>query len=429
MTENVINPQYTLTIESLAYGGDGTGRIDGRATFVPDTVPGDIVRVEIVEEKGSFCRARVVELLQPSPARVEPFCPYADRCGGCQWQMIDYAEQCAWKERIVRESLRRIGRADADLVEPCRSAPADRGWRTTVRLPATHDAEGFCLGYFARRTHDIVDIDRCPVATDHVNEILGVCRSLFGERYPDIPVTEIVIHASANRPSALITVSTAQRCDIAGAAADLMAAVPYLAGIVHRSGRSHVATYGERHRVEEIAGVVFRVDEQAFFQVNATQAAVLAALVREFLDARPGETIVDGYGGVGLFSLTAAPPDAVVQLYDTGWDAVRGAVYNARVRGMATFTARREATLDAVKRIRTANTVIVDPPRPGLGKEAVDAVASLGATRIVYVSCNPSTLARDIAWFGENGYRFVRAVPVDMFPHTYHVETVALLVK
>jgi len=422
------NDTPTVTVESLAYGGDGVGRIGEKIVFLPDTVPGDVVTARITGDKGTFFRGVPEKIVTPSPERVEPFCPVADRCGGCQWQMIAYSVQCAWKEHIVRESLRRIGGVGEDNVEPCVPSPAERGFRTVARFPAKRTPSGLAIGYFARRTHNIIDIDTCPVTTERVNAILADCRACFDVRHPDIPLAEITIRASANRESALITVATDITCDLAPAADDLMQGCPELAGVVHRlSDGSHVRTYGMRHREEEIGGTVFRVDERSFFQVNAAATGLLAAMVGEALAAKTGETIVDGYGGVGLFSLTGVPADADVQLYDTGWDAVRDSVHNARGRGMASFTARREDTSRAVRRIGSADAVIVDPPRQGLGANTVDTVTSLGASRVVYVSCNPSTLARDLARFSERSYRVARVTPVDLFPHTYHIEAVAVL--
>jgi 23S rRNA (uracil1939-C5)-methyltransferase len=418
----------TVSVESLAYGGDGVGHLGEKIVFLPDTVPGDIVTARITGDKGTFFRGVLNTIVTASPDRIEPFCPVADRCGGCQWQMISYPTQCAWKERIVRESLRRIGGVGEHNVESCVPSPAERGFRTVARFPAKRTASGLEIGYFARKTHDIIDIKTCPVASDRVNAILADCRESFAVRHTNIPITEITIRASENRESALITVSTEITCDLAPAANDLMLMRPELAGVVHRlDDGTHVRTYGLRYLEEEIGGTEFRVDERAFFQVNAAATGPLASMVGKAIAAQSGETVVDGYGGVGLFSLTSVPVDATVQLYDTGWDAVRDSVHNARRRGMASFIARREDTSRAVRRIGLADAVIVDPPRQGLDARTIDAVASLQASRVVYVSCNPATLARDLARFRKDGYRVEHVTPVDLFPHTYHIESVAVL--
>ena len=420
----------TITIDSLAYGGDSVGHIGEKVIFIPGCVPGDRVLVEVREDRGSFFRGTVKELISPSPERVEPFCPLVSRCGGCQWQAVSYHEQLRWKRTIVKESLRRLSGIGDVEVEPCLPSPLERGFRTVARYPAGNTRKGLVLGYYERRSHRIVDIDRCPVAGEGVNSIASYMKELFREHFPGIDIREITICSSHNQLSSLVTIMAGGDKKLSAAADRILADIPGLRGVIHRNTEGkHQRTSGERFRYESIGEKLFRIGEKSFFQSNVPQTGRLAGLVSEMLDLKPSDVIVDGYGGAGLFSLTAAPLDAVIHLYDLSGSAVKDSKFNARKMGFTAFTAHRNDTLQAAEVIGFADVVLLDPPRTGLGTEAVKAVSKLNARTIVYVSCNPATLARDLKFFKEAGYSIECVVPVDMFPHTYHIETVVKMRK
>ncbi|MBT4482277.1 MAG: class I SAM-dependent RNA methyltransferase [Candidatus Latescibacteria bacterium] len=421
-------PSETILLNSLAYGGDAVGRLGEKVIFVPDGVPGDVIRVSVREDKGSFLRGVIEELVSPSPERVTPFCPLASRCGGCQWQAVSYSEQLRWKQAIVEESLRRISGIDDAEIEPCLPSPIDRGYRTSVRYPAAVTGKGVVFGYYGRRSHNIIDIDNCPVACDRINSIASNVIELFAEHYPGIHIRELSIHASQNHPSSVIGITTFENSDLTAPAKRMLESIPGLAGIRYLPSPSHhVRNYGKSYRYERIGEKRFRISERSFFQVNAAQTEKLTGLVSEMLDIESSDIIVDGYGGVGLFSLSAAPLDTSIHLYDLSRTAVKDSLYNAREMGFTAFTAHEKDTHAAVHTIGHADLLILDPPRQGLGRETVEAASVFGARAIVYVSCNPTTLARDIKMFSETGYSIERVVPIDMFPHTFHIETVVKL--
>jgi 23S rRNA (uracil1939-C5)-methyltransferase len=419
-----------VSVTSLAYGGDAVGHIDGKVVFISGAVPGDELRVRIVQDKGSFLLGEIDEIVTPSPNRVEPFCPIASRCGGCQWQAVDYGEQLEWKRTIVRESLRRISDIGSVEVEPCIPSPSDRGYRTVARYPARVKTKGLEFGYYERKTHTITPVENCPVAAEKVNELASYLREFFGEITPDLDITELTLQASVNEPSAIVGITTKSQHDLSGAADIMLKDIPWLEGVVHHNGHSNKKQYYGKHvRHETVSGKKFRIRENSFFQINVGQAEKLTSLVADMLDVGEKDVVVDGFGGVGLFSLTAAGKENAVHLYDSSRPAVKDSTHNAKNMGFTSFSACKADTPTALELIGSADKLILDPPRQGLGPKIVTAACGFGARTIVYISCNPTTLARDLKSFIDAGYTVERVVPVDMFPHTYHIETVVKLVK
>ena len=424
----MIDTVKTITIETLAFGGNGVGHIGEKVIFIPDSVPGDVVKVNIRQDKGSFLRGVIEQIETPSQERVELFCPYASRCGGCQWQHISYPYQLEWKLKIVNETLRRISGIDVPDAEPCLPSPIEQGSRSVVRYPAENTDDGLIAGYYKRRSHKIVDIDNCPVATEKINSAVSVIKEYFKEKR--FSFREITFNASVNHESLLITITTNYDNDLEAPIKKLLSDIPGLAGVIHRLAPSKfLRSYGKHYRFEGIGDKLFRIEERSFFQTNVPQTERLVGLAAEMLDMQPSDSLVDGYGGVGLFSLSVAGRDNRINLYDMSRSAVKDRVANARQMKFTDFTAHRSDTVTAAKQTGRADLLIVDPPRTGLGRKAVGAACYMEPRTIAYISCNPSTLARDIAVFADSGYYPVRVVPVDMFPHTYHIETVVKLVK
>ncbi|MFC1490962.1 23S rRNA (uracil(1939)-C(5))-methyltransferase RlmD [Candidatus Latescibacterota bacterium] len=420
----------TVTITSLAYGGDAVGHIDSKVIFVPHAVPGDELRVKITKDKASFMHGEIEEIISPSPHRVEPFCPLALRCGGCQWQAVDYTEQLKWKQTIVKESLRRISDIGSVEVEPCIPSTSDRGYRTVARYPVQVKSKGIELGYYERKSHTITPLTNCPVAADKVNELTSYLLDLFAEITPELDITEITLEASINMPSAIVGITTKKMHDLSGAVEIMLSDIPWLDGVVHHNGHSNKKNfYGKKERFESVGDKSFRISESSFFQINVGQTEKLVNVVKEMLEIGEKDVVVDGFGGVGLFSLTAAPKDTVIHLYDSSRSAVKDSTRNAKNMGFTKFKAYKADTAGALELIGHADILILDPPRLGLGPETVKTACDFGARTIVYISCNPTTLARDLKSFISDGYKVERVVPVDMFPHTYHIETAVKLVK
>ena len=423
---------HTVTLESLAYGGDAVCHVDGQAVFVPDGVPGDKALIEILVDKGTYSRGKIRELLTASSDRTEPFCPFAERCGGCQWQMISYTSQLEWKRTIVEETLRRIGKFENVEVEPCAASPVGRSYRTVGRYPSRTTNRPVVFGYHERRSHRIVDIASCPVATERVNAIASNIRAILDEEPDTCNIREITIRSSYNEPSSLISLTVSPGKQPGESMLRRLSEIDAVAGVIVRADGNDGAarrlfSIGSSRRLETIHGARFRVDERSFFQIHIPQTEHLVTIVREMIEGEQCRKLVDGYGGVGLFSLCCAPDDADIILFDTSEPAVKDSIFNAQECGLSRFSAFRSGAVEVLNSVGTVDVLILDPPRTGLGYETVQAAASTNAGTIVYVSCNPTTLARDLALLCERGYRIGRVVPVDMFPQTYHIETAVKL--
>lgn len=406
---------FDLTLDSLAHGGDAIGRYDNRAIFVPYAIPGEVVRVQLVEDKGRYARARLLEVLQPSPTRVTPPCPHfgPEACGGCQFQHIDYAVQSQLKGLVVVDQFRRVGKfPEPPILEPL---PDDTGWEYRNHALFRADAEGR-LGFLSARSHDVHLVDDCLILRPPLRELYAK----LGPVYPGLAWMElrvgtaeddlmVALQTEDDEPPALevdFPLSIVQICQD-DAIAPLIG-LDYITEIVH-----------ERP---------FYISATSFYQVNSAQAARLVEIVLGALDLRGDEAVLDAYCGVGLFTAFLSAEAASV----IGIEAHPTALADAR-RNLAD---RENVTLleglveDLLPDLESPlDAAVVDPPRTGLEPEALDALVAHGPRRIAYVSCDPATLARDAQRLVRQGYALEWVQPVDMFPQTFHIECVACFTR
>jgi 23S rRNA (uracil1939-C5)-methyltransferase len=385
--------QITLRLDAMTYGGDALGRAGGKAIFVRGGIAGEWVRAEIVEEHDHFARAQVTEVIEPSPKRVQPRCPHfgfnASSCGGCTWQHIDYAAQLRFKTEIVREQLRRIGKiADAPVRETLPS-PDVWAYRNHAQFSVTRDGQ---LGLQAARSNRVTPIKVCHIVRPPIGEF--VSRQSVADASGRVGVKRVDVRSSGSQ----------------------------LAVTLERDGRRAQSDA----RIEfKVRGVLFRVSAESFFQVNTSLVETLVDLVLNRLDLHGGETVLDAYCGVGLFSRFVALIAGQVIGIESSHSAVDDARENlAQFSHVDLYEGRVEqmlASLDA-----PIDAAILDPPRAGCGQNVIGAVADKQIKRLVYVSCDPATLARDARRLVDRSYRLIDVQPVDMFPHTFHIETVTL---
>ncbi|WP_327090946.1 class I SAM-dependent RNA methyltransferase [Nonomuraea sp. NBC_01738] len=409
-----------LTIGPVAHGGWCVARHDdGRVVFVRHALPGERVIAHVTEETTRFLRADAVEILDASPDRVTPPCPFAGpgRCGGCDWQHATLEAQRALKADVVAEQLRRLASIDRKVVvEEVPGAPDGLGWRTRVQFAATPGGE---LGFRRHRSHDIEVVDACLIAHRDVESTGAEAHDWRGAAGVEV--------IASNAGDRAVVIAPRPRRTVAVPELEVEASILVNQGKGRTEPRRGSGVVHERVGDRE-----FRVSGSGFWQVHPGSAETLLDAVLAYAQPEPGEWALDLYCGVGLFAAglaEAVGEEGAVFGLESEAAAVRDARANLRDLPQARVERGRvEEALDRFQ-IERADVVVVDPPRSGLGREVVERVAGLEATRVVYVSCDPATFARDLAWFAEHGYELADLRAFDQYPMTHHVECVGLLTR
>lgn len=402
----------TLDLTAMAHGGAALGRIDGKAVFVPYTLPGERVRVAITDDRGRYAFGQATDVIERSPKRVEPPCPYfgPGRCGGCQWQHIDYETQVRLKADILVDQLARIGSIDAAPVQP--TLPDSSGWayRNRARFRPARDGG---LGFLVAGSDDALAIDECAVLQPALQRTY---RSLDLELEGLVAVTLRVGVATGDQ---LLLFETEE-----DAAPLLEVDLPVSCALLRSDGEVVDLIGGSSIR-ERVGGHAYRISGPAFFQANTVQAERLTQIVLRYLELQGDDVVLDAYSGVGLFTAPLAERAGLVVAIEVDPIAVVDLVENtAEYDNVEVIEGPVEAALPGVEYGLAA--AVVDPPRAGLDRAALDALVALQPARIAYVSCDPATLARDARRLVRHGYTLREVQPVDMFPQTFHIESVAL---
>lgn len=440
--------ELELTIDNLAFGGKGVARRAGFVIFVEGAVPGDRVRAVVTRARRSFAEARVKELLNQSPERVEPKCRHFGVCGGCSWQTLSYDAQLRYKQSQVTECLEHIGGIHGfEIDEPLAAEPLWR-YRNKVEFsfsPGDNLDLGFHLPGEWRR---VVNIQDCLLHSETTNAIRNAVRDFA--RGTGLAAWEqqsetgfwrhLVLREGINTGEIMVNIVTGPGDfpDAESFAKNLMAAFPGIASLVWsvNDTRASVATgfpftvlAGRDHIFEEICGLRFKVSPQTFLQTNTLMAERLYRKALEYAGLEGHEFVFDLYSGIGSIALLMAKSCSEILGIEIVEDAVRLARENALANGVTNsrfISGKVRAALKNIELDRQPDLVVLDPPRAGASKKEVQRVIELGAPRIVYVSCNASTLAGNAAQLAEGGYQLIRTGAVDMFPHTPHIEVVSL---
>jgi 23S rRNA (uracil1939-C5)-methyltransferase len=426
LTETRAELSRLVQIEKPVYGGAFLARDEGKAIFVPLALPGERVRVRVVEERRGYATAEIEELLIAAPERIVPACPHFGSCGGCQYQHAGYATQLQIKQAVLRETLERGGVHLPDDVSVLAGDPW--GYRNRIRL--AFDAQGN-PGYRGRRSHAVVPIKDCPISAPLLVRAAVAAGEVLKSFVPALRATEMALFCNADETALLLTVFVASPAKIRfnEFAVGFRTRIPQLAGAelvfetAHQPPRT-LAQWGAAFLRYSAAGAEYRVDHGAFFQVNRW---LVDALVEQVTSGQGGTLAWDLFAGVGLFARRLAASFQSVVTVESSPAAL--AALEANLAG-TTGSAFRASTLDFLRRNRTGtrpDLVVVDPPRAGLGAEITTLLAAIAPPDLVYVSCDPATLARDLRALLAAGYGVESIALVDLFPQTFHLETVVRL--
>lgn len=442
-----------VTVADLSSSGDGVGRwgSQGQVVFVPDTVPGDRVQVRLVHVKPRYASGKLQQILTASPERIRPSCIVADKCGGCQWQSVNYTYQLEAKRNQVVQALERIGKFNQPPVDPVLAAPATLGYRNKATYPFGRSDAGDKVqaGYYQKGSHRLINLNQCPVQDPRLNPLLVEVKQdiqrrgwqVYDERRHQGQVRHLSLRIGRRTGEILLTLVVRDR-NLPGIVAQAQAwrdRYPGLVGIslnINPEGTNVIfgaethCIAGQPYLWEEFAGLRFQVQPDTFFQLYTEQAEVLLNVILAQLNLQGHETIVDAYCGIGALTLPLAQRVQHVIGLEKQPTAVEQAQQNAALNQIQNVTFQVGAVETLLPSLEIPDVVLLDPPRKGCDPAVIESLNYSQPDQIVYVSCNPATLARDLQLLCCAGnYHLTRVQPTDFFPQTVHVECVAFLVR
>lgn len=424
-----LQQQITLTVQRLGIHGEGIGSWEGFTIFVEGALPGEEVRAVVYEVRKNYGRARLLERLTTSPYRTSPPCPVFGRCGGCQLMHLEYAQQLEAKRERVVDALQRIGKIHTEVL-PCVPSPSPLSYRNKIQLPYKDG----CLGLYAFNSHDLIPIERCYIhcpigeqAFEHVRKII----QSFSPRY----LRHVLIKTAVHTKQVLVILVTQGEGDLQEVARAIKNSMPEIKGVVQNINPSSSNTIlgslnqtlaGEGAIFDSICGLTFKISPHSFFQVNPAQAEQLYQKAIESCHLQGTESVLDAYCGVGTLSILMAQRARKVLGIESVPEAICDAKENARLNHIenVTFTctlAEDFAYPDAI------DVAVINPPRKGCDPHFLQKLIEKSPKQLVYISCDPATLARDLAILQAGKYQIQNVIPFDMFPQTVHVETLVKL--
>ena len=474
--------QVTIEIEDIGTDGAGIGKADGYTLFVKDAVIGDIIKAKVIKAKKTYGYARLMEIITPSKDRVEPVCPVARQCGGCQIQQMSYSAQLKYKQKLVRDNLARIGGITDCEVLPVIGMENPFNYRNKAQYPVGRNKDGkVVIGFYAGRTHSIVDYTQCAIGAPENAQILEKIRTFINENNISVYdeqshkglIRHILIRTGKHTGQIMVClIINGKTLPHADKLADCLKDISGMSSIMININKERTnvilgsecsVIWGNSYIEDSICGIMFRISPLSFFQVNPVQTEKLYRKALEYAELTGNETVWDLYCGIGTISLLMATKARKVYgveivpqaIEDAKNNALRNSLNNAeffvgkaeevvpRIYDEDMKKAENEpvdskenskensglpdsASDESVMRINP-DVVVVDPPRKGCDETLLDTIVKMNPKRIVYVSCDSATLARDLKYLAANGYEIDRVQPVDQFAHTVHVETVVLL--
>lgn len=438
-----LNQTINTTIQRLGIHGEGVGYWDGYTVFIDGALPGEVVQANLFEIKKKYGRGNLHTIENPSPNRANPPCPQFGKCGGCQLMHLDYNAQLEMKRQKVIDAFERIGKLENVNIAPCEPSPTPLAYRNKIQVPIRAGDQGIRIGFNARNSHDLVDVDYCHIHCNlgqHVYEIVtdtlkNSNLTAYDWKTKKGELRYLIIKTAVHTGQALVVFVTSSSAskELSFVANKIMHRCPEVKGVVQNLnsvpnnvvlGKEYCVLSGQDYIEEEICGYLFKVSPPSFFQVNPKQAENLYRKVVEFAELSGNESVLDAFCGVGTMSLILSKQAKSVTGVECVAEAIVDAKKNAQKNSVKNVSFVCDSAENYIQNIDNIDVVILNPPRKGCEFQLLKKVGELAPKKVIYVSCDPATLARDLAYLKEVGYSIKQAQPFDMFPQTAHVETV-----
>jgi len=427
-----------LKIEKLNLGGQGIGYRGGKVCFVDYCIPNEKIRAEVIVEKKDYLVARCIEILEPSPYRIEPKCPIFKICGGCHLQHIDYKYQLQLKKEILLDSFRRIGKFEYDNIEVI----SDHPWhyRNRAQLPIQKNRE-LKIGYFKRGTHEVVNHKICYINQPAINKVVNVIRDyikkskilIYDEFQHKGNLRHLIVRCGTHTGQIFITFVTKSDLIPEILYKGLIEEIPEIVGITQNInpqrtnrilGRKNIHLSGRDYYEEIIDKKIFRIGPASFFQVNSP---VFEKIIEKIKEEGEGHRVLDLYAGIGIIGICLSSQFKKVIVVEENSNAVNDGIENARLSGIKNIDFVVGRAEDNLNLIKGCDMIILDPPRKGVKKEIIEEIVRMKIGKIIYLSCNPASLARDMSLFIKGNYKIEKVFLFDMFAQTYHIEAMVLI--
>lgn len=445
------NDYIDVVFEDLTHEGAGVAKVDGYPIFVPHGLPGEKAKIKVTKLNKGYGFGRLMELYEESPDRVEAPCPIYKQCGGCQLQHLSYEGQLRAKEKMVRELMTRIGKLEDVIVHPTLGMEEPWNYRNKAQVPVGEMEGGLVAGFYAKRSHEIINMDECLIQFTENDEMIrvvkGICEKYgvraYNEKQHKGTLRHIMVRTGQVTGEIMVVLVT-RTPDIPNRRKivdELVEAMPNITSIIQNVntkktnvilGDQTITLWGADVIADYIGDIKFEISPRSFYQVNPSQTKVLYEKTLEYANLSGNETVIDAYCGIGTISLFLAKKAKKVYGVEIVPEAIEDARKNAGLNNITNveFEVGEAETVipNWYKQGITADCLVVDPPRKGCDENLLKTIAAMKPKKVVYVSCNPATLARDLRYLEDNGYKTVEVQPVDMFPQTMHVECVAKLI-
>lgn len=435
----------------LTHEGHGVAKVEGYPIFVPNALPGERATIKVIKTSKGYGFGKVIELLKQSPVRVEPVCSIYNQCGGCQTQHMSYEGQLEAKYKQVTEVMKRIGKLEDVVIHPVLGMENPWSYRNKAQVPVGELEGGLVVGFYQKRSHEIIPMHECYIQgkenDEMIQDVKNICDELKIEPYNELAHKGILRHIMAryghftNESMLVLVTNKVNFPKKDELVSRIVEKYPNITSIIQNVnsektnvilGNQTFVLFGSETIKDKIGDITFEISARSFYQVNPTQTKVLYDKALEYAKLNGNETVIDAYCGIGSISLFLAQKAKKVYGVEIVPEAIEDAKRNATINHMANVEFEvgkaEEVIPNWYKQGITADVLVVDPPRKGCDEALLNTMIEMKPSKVVYVSCNPSTLARDLRVLEDGGYETIQIQPVDMFPHTSHVECVAELV-